>query len=213
MKITALKHIIEQPFVTATGIAALVHSTWSLGTLFSGAQPSADLSWQFVGWLAPALLIAFALDIGQIATSADIRQHGLNFGRGITFVVFAAATYYLQWLYMAHHMPLLDIAPGVSATAAETAISLRDAAIWLIPALLPLSTLLYTLSGGQEQPRAVEQQRVNQLEVTVEEQPIRVEQPRVEQLEPPLDVYEDGDTESIPLSLNGRIPRLELHED
>lgn len=149
-----LRHMIEQPFVTATGLAALVHSTWSLGTLFSGQQPDAAVNWQFVGWLLPALLIAFALDVGQIVTSAEIRQQGLNIGRGLTFFVFAAATYYLQWLYIAHHMPLLDIAPGVSAVAQATARSLRDAAIWLIPALLPLATLLYTLSGGQRQERS-----------------------------------------------------------
>ena len=32
------KHLTEQPFILATGLAALVHSTWSLGTLFTGAQ-------------------------------------------------------------------------------------------------------------------------------------------------------------------------------
>jgi len=32
----------------------------------------------------------------------------------------------------------------------EATVFLRDLALWLIPALLPLSTLLYTLSGGNE---------------------------------------------------------------
>jgi hypothetical protein len=142
-----LRHFTGQPFVIATGFAALVHSTWALGTLFSGVQPE---GWHLVGWLIPALLIAFALDVGQIATSNEIRKHGLTVGRGVTFFVFAVATYYLQWLYIAHHMPALDIAAGVSATAKATAISMRDAALWVIPALLPLSTLLYTFSGEHE---------------------------------------------------------------
>ena len=138
------RHAMGQPFVFATGLAALVHSTWALGTLFSGQQPE---GWHLLGWLIPALLIAFALDVGQIATSAEIREHGLTIGRGVTFFVFALATYYLQWLYIAHHMPALEIAAGVSATAKATAVYMRDAALWIIPGFLPLATVLYTFSG------------------------------------------------------------------
>lgn len=139
-----IRHLVENPFIAATGFAALIHSTWSLGTLFAGEQPE---GWHLVGWLVPALLIAFALDVGQIVTSHDIRHRGLTPARAITFVVFSAATYYLQWLYIVHHMPALALAGGVSEEAAAAARALRDAALWLIPALLPLSTLLYTLSS------------------------------------------------------------------
>lgn len=146
----AIRHALGQPFVTATGAAALVHSTWALGTLFAGNQPDPTTQLlNYLGWLVPALLIAFALDVGQIVTSAEIREHGLTWGRGLTFFVFAGATYYLQWLYIAHHIPALPIAAGVSDIARGTALSLRDAALWIVPALLPLSTLLYTLSGKQ----------------------------------------------------------------
>jgi hypothetical protein len=147
--VRVLKHLFQQPFIAATGAAALVHSTWALGTLFAGAQPEGI--WHLVGWLIPALLIAFALDVGQIATSAEIRQHGLTLARGVTFIVFAGATYYLQWLYIAHHMPAMAIAAGVSDIARPAAISMRDAALWVIPALLPLSTLLYTFSSGERE--------------------------------------------------------------
>lgn len=140
-----LKHFFQQPFITATGAAALIHSTWALGTLFAGEQPE---GWALLGWLAPALLISFALDVGQIATSAEIREHGLTRTRGVTFIVFSAATYYLQWLYIAHHMPSLALAAGVRETWAGFATVMRDSAVWIIPALLPLSTLLYTFSGG-----------------------------------------------------------------
>lgn len=143
-----LKHVVEQPFVFATGLAALVHSTWSLGTLFSGEQPEAALTVHFIGWIVPALLIAFALDIGQISTSQEIREDGLTVSRGLTFVVFAVATYYLQWLYMAHHMPALPLSEGVTGKVwTDFAINLRDAGIWLVPSLLPLSTILYTFSS------------------------------------------------------------------
>ena len=138
------KHITGQPFIFATGLAALVHSTWSLGTLFSGDEPTTWLAW--VGWLIPALLIAFALDVGQIVTSAEIRSGSRTKAKYLTFLVFAGATYYLQWLYMAHHMPEVSLAAGVRESWAGAATLLRDAAVWLIPALMPLSTALYTFS-------------------------------------------------------------------
>jgi hypothetical protein len=139
-----MKHIIKQPFVFATGIAALIHSTWSLGTFFAGEQP---VGWHLIGWLVPALLIAFALDIGQIVTSAEIRSNGLTVARGVTFMVFALATYYLQWLYIAHHMPSMPLSDGISPDMQAVAMRLRDMALWIIPALMPLSTLLYTFSS------------------------------------------------------------------
>ena len=151
------RHITTQPFIFATGLAALIHSTWSLGTLFSGYAPEfGTLNW--LAWIAPALLIAFALDVGQISTSGQIRQHGLTVTGGLTFGVFALATYYLQWLYIAHHMPQLELAPGISPSHRDAALWLRDMGMWFIPALLPLSTLLYTFSGKHShQPPQTEQ--------------------------------------------------------
>lgn len=145
-----MRHATEQPFILATGLAALIHSTWSLGTLFAGEAPTDVWSVAFAYWIVPAFLIAFAMDVGQISTSAQIREHGMTFSRGITFVVFALATYYLQWLYIAHHMPALALAEGVSEFHRPLTLFLRDMGMWIIPALLPLSTLLYTFSGDHK---------------------------------------------------------------
>lgn len=150
----AIKHIIENPFVAGAGVAALAHSTWSLGTLFSGLMPivSGDDPMSFamwVYWFVPAFLIAFAMDIGQIDTSRKIRHDGLTWQRGVTFFVFAIATYYLQFLYIAHHMPALQIETGVSDFHRWAVTELRNAGIWILPALLPLATLLYTLSDDK----------------------------------------------------------------
>jgi len=148
-------HITDKPFVLATGLAALIHSTWSLGTLFSGEQPPVEdiesiiQFVHFIGWLLPALLMAIALDVGQIVTSHEIRTSGLTWQRGLTFFVFGFATYYLQWLYIAMHMPALELADGVSVVYSGFAVIMRDSAMWLIPALLPLSTILYTFSDNK----------------------------------------------------------------
>lgn len=142
-----LRHMSENLFVTFTGIAALVHSTWSLGTMFSGIAP--DDNWlAYAGWVLPAFFVAFAMDIGQISTSAAIRHNGLTWQRALAFFVFSIATYYLQFLYIAHHMPALDIALGISAAHHPAVQTARDAAIWILPLLLPLSTMLYTISDG-----------------------------------------------------------------
>lgn len=143
----ALKHIYQQPFIFATGIAALMHSTWALGTLFSGIAPQPAFTWAYISWIVPAFLIAFALDVGQISTSGQIREKGMSWSRGFTFIIFAFATYYLQWLYMAVHMPLLDISAGVTGVHYDIAVMLRNVGIWLIPALLPISTVSYTFSS------------------------------------------------------------------
>jgi hypothetical protein len=166
-----LKHATAQPFIFATGLAALVHSTWSLAVLFSGEpplwEPTSLASWaRWVYWLVPALLIAFALDVGQIATSTEIRDGERTPTKYTTFMVFAVATYYLQWLYIAHHMPALELGAGVysDGLAGRLVLLTRNAAIWFIPALLPLSTTMYTLSGGSHThnaPVVTEQREVN----------------------------------------------------
>lgn len=170
-----LKHLFEQPFIAATGFAALIHSTWALGTFFAGVEPARwTVDWW--GWLLPALLIAFSLDVGQISTSMKIREHGLKWGNGAAFVAIALFTYFLQFLHLAHHMPDLPLAAGISESHRQAALWLRDFAIWLIPALLPLSTLLYTFSSDEkEQPKAEEHPET----IITIEQP---EKPKVEQL-------------------------------
>jgi hypothetical protein len=175
------KHAVEQPFIFATGLAALVHSTWSLGTLFSGSEP-AQFTLAWIAWLIPAFLIAFALDVGQIVTSSEIRVGSRSRRKYITFAVFALATYYLQWVYMVHHMPELQLSPGIRESWGDTVTLIRDMAIWIIPALLPLSTLLYTLSSDDMTIQHTPQIKHEQLQVEIE-QPEKV---KVEQLPKPL---------------------------
>lgn len=168
-----IRHIFEQPFIAATGAAALLHSTWSLATLFAGEQPESLL--HLAGWLIPALLIAFALDVGQISTSAQIRESGLTVARAVTFFVFAVATWYLQFLYIVHHMPALELSAGISDAHRQAALVLRDFAMWLIPALLPISTVLYTFSGDNSQQH---EQKTAESEQLQQQPTISIENPQ-----------------------------------
>jgi hypothetical protein len=167
-KQSLLTHLTDQPFIVATGVAAFAHSTWTLGTWFAGMQPvvTANLldggingawvaqSLHLAFWLTPAALIAFALDVGQIATSRDIQRGQRTWAKYATFAVFAVATYYLQWLYLAHHMPVVSMSAGIRPDMLEFVLMMRDLSIWFIPLLLPLSTLLYTFSHADAKQQA-----------------------------------------------------------
>lgn len=145
---SSLRHIASQPFVVATGFAALVHSTWSLATLFAGHEPE-QFTPTWLAWVAPALLIALSIDLGQVVTAAEIRNGQRNRIKLATFVTFAVATYGLQWFHLAHHSPLILLADGVRKDWQPFAQFLSDAMLWFVPALLPLSTLLYTFSSSE----------------------------------------------------------------
>lgn len=146
-----LRHLVRSPFVAATGAAAFVHSTWALAIIFGGEHPTIS-DWQsfaaWFAWAAPAMLIAFALDVGQINTSIQIAElHAIGrrpYAKYMAFGTFAAATYLLQWFHLIHHFPNMPYSPGINVTPFIEA--LRTAMIWIVPALLPISTILYTFS-------------------------------------------------------------------
>lgn len=143
-----IRQILAQPLVTATGAAAFIHSSWTLATLFGGIEPS-QFTWQWLAWLVPGALIAFAVDLGQIVTSAELRSGERSRAKYATFATFAAFTYLLQMIYMIEHVPALGVSAGVRAEWVGLVTLIRDSSIFFIPALLPLSTLLYTFSYGK----------------------------------------------------------------
>jgi len=144
-----LGRALEHSFVGATGAAAFLHSTWAIGTLFAGNIPQEPFTLAWWGWHVPAALLAFSVDVGQIMTSVRIKRGERSPWMFVTFFVLAMSTYFFQWVYIAHHMPALALGEGVRAEWIPLVTLIRDASIWIIPAFLPLATILYTLSGGQ----------------------------------------------------------------
>jgi len=143
-----IRLMLAQPLVTATGAAAFIHSSWTLATLFGGIEPI-QFTWQWLAWLVPGALIAFAVDLGQIVTSSELRSGERSRAKYATFATFAGFTYLLQMIYMIEHVPALAVSAGVRAEWIPLVTLIRDSAIFFIPALLPLSTLLYTFSYGK----------------------------------------------------------------
>lgn len=150
-----LDSVQHHGFIAATSVAMFVHSTWTFNTLFAGEQPHLDGSpmgvVNYMLWVLPGALIALAIDVGQIQTAINIkRAQGWRQKAplGFTFIVLAFAGYYLQWFHMVHHMPSLALGDGVAPTHMPLVISLVGWAVWLVPSLLPLSTILYTISNS-----------------------------------------------------------------
>lgn len=146
----AIQHILSQPFILATGVAALFHSTWSIATYFSGPEPASRFSLEWLSWAGVAFLIAFSMDVGQIVTSSELREGRRTRARYLTFGVFALGTYYAQFLYISSHMPIFPMAAGIRPEWAGFVQLVRDAACFILHALLPAATLLYTFSYDGE---------------------------------------------------------------
>lgn len=143
-----LKHAIANPFVAATAIAAFIHSSWSVSTLFGGMQPDPSQILAFLGWLVPGVLLAFSLDIGLLSTANKLARGESVRGLRITFFVLATMMYILQWVFIIHHVPALQLSDGVRDEWRSFVTLLRDMMVWIIPALLPVSVTLYTFSSS-----------------------------------------------------------------
>jgi len=143
-----LVRLAQHIFVITTGFAALLHSTWSLATLFNGVEPH-QLTADWFAWVVPAFLIAFSFDVGQIAISVELRNGERTRAKYVAFAVLAVSTYLMQWLYMVAHVPMINFGTGVAAQHTAVASTIRDFFIWIVPGMLPLSTVLYTFSYAQ----------------------------------------------------------------
>lgn len=143
---TFLTQLSQHLFIIAVALAAFIHSAWSLATMFRGVEPVPQFSLDWWAWWLPAAALAFSIDIGQITTSAQIQRGERTRAKYATFGVLAVATYYLQWLFIAHFMPTLDLSVGINETMRGFAVGFRDLAPWVLPVFFPASIWLYTLS-------------------------------------------------------------------
>ena len=169
----------REMFIIAIGAAAYLHSLWSFGTFLGGAQPDPLLGGvhilHYLGWLIPAMLLAFALDVGMIKTSQELRKGKATFAMYAAFGLLATITYTLQWLYSVHHMSAITIGAGVPVGMRDLATNVSNfLTVWLLPGALPITAIAYTFasSDATEQPRT----KVTAMRETTRES-VTVEQP------------------------------------
>lgn len=169
-----IRTLLAHVFIILTGLAALPHSVWSVSTIMQGVEP-ATFSVGWIGWAFSGFLIGLTIDVGQIAISIQIARGERNWQRFSAFGFLAALTFYLQWYYASAHVPITQLGAGMNAEAVPFAIGLRDLGVWLVPALLPITTLIYTF-GYPERKRTRATATITQTKTTV-----KIEQPEVSQ--------------------------------
>lgn len=144
-----LKHFREQPFVVFVALAALPHSTWAIATYMSGVAPQLT-SWgdllAFLWWVIPALFLAIAMDVGFVVTAGEIRAGNQSKWLVNTFYSLAFASYILQFLFVIHHAPAVPVGSGASPIVSAIGSVIQQVCIFILPALLPGATVLYTLA-------------------------------------------------------------------
>jgi len=144
-----LKHFREQPFVVFVALAALPHSTWAIATYMSGVAPQLN-SWgdlpAFLWWVVPALFLAIAMDVGFVVTAGEIRAGNQSKWLVNTFYSLAFASYILQFLFVIHHAPAVPVGAGASPIVSGIGSVIQQICIFILPALLPGATVLYTLA-------------------------------------------------------------------
>lgn len=155
----AFDAIRHQPFIAASGFAALLHSTWAISTLFHGAEPQ-PFSLDWFAWVVAGFAFAFAVDVGQISMSSELRTGERTPAKYAAFAFLAVLSYYFQWVYLIAHAPLIELGAGVAPVYVAAVQTVRDFAIWLVPGLLPISTVLYTFSYGKVRRPIAGSQRV-----------------------------------------------------
>lgn len=173
------RHFKEQPFIVLVAFAALPHTVWTIGTYTAGIQPEAFGDWsnlvRAVAWLLPPLAFGIAFDIGQVVTAGEIRNGNRSQWLVRTFYALSVFSYISQLLYAMHHYPKLDIGNGAAPLVTSIGSFISQCAVFVLPALLPAATVLYTMAYHQApqeiNSRAIQIQDVPTYEETLIDRP------------------------------------------
>lgn len=153
------KHFKSQPFIVLVALAALPHTVWTIGTYTAGLQPDAFGDWsnliRAVAWLFPPLMFGIAFDIGQVVTAGEIRNGNRSQWLVRTFYALAVFSYISQLLYAMHHYPKMGIGEGAAPIVTTVGSIISQIAVFVLPALLPVAQVLYTMAYHQPAPELI----------------------------------------------------------
>lgn len=130
----------------AVALATFNHTTWAGAFLFEGAAPTGSL--EVALWYFKGALLATAIDVGMYTTSKSlVEARGFSiFMLVLAFTIAAAGSFYTQLVYILSHTPQYTISEGVSSFWSLKLSPLTDARVILLPAMLPLLAIVYTLA-------------------------------------------------------------------
>jgi hypothetical protein len=146
-------------FLACVSVAAVVHSSWSLNTYFTGPEPqvagSIEAIMAWVVWVVPGFLIAFAIDVGLLTLARQIRDGHGHWWKLAAFFVLCALMGYSQFLYIMAHLPSIPVGAGVRTDWLVSLTEVRDLVVVIYPFALPVTLILYAFSDikAEAKPR------------------------------------------------------------
>lgn len=129
----------------AISIATFTHTSWGASMSFEGLPPTGDDWLVHAQWAVAGYLIAIAIDVGMFMSARFVAKTR-SWSMAIAFLVAAVSSFYMQVLYIYHHSPAITNGAGVSPYWKESLVGLIDARVILLPLLLPVLAVVYTLS-------------------------------------------------------------------
>jgi len=132
----------------AISIATFQHTMWSSAITFEGLPPD-DLAGR-VFWYFNGALIAVAIDIGMFVAAKAIAKTRSPI-MIIAFLLAATASMYTQLMFAITHAGIMTFSAGVTAVWQSRLNSLIDARIVIMPTMLPLFAVMYTIAGIRQE--------------------------------------------------------------
>lgn len=138
----------------AIAAATFQHTTWSAAMTFEGPRPIGGSVFQEVSWYINGVLLAIAIDIGMLVAARELARRATFITRFVlttAFLTAALASFYTQVLYSAYHTNGWVWGQGVTGAWVDHLQPFVDARVVIIPAMLPVFAIVYTLAQIAQQ--------------------------------------------------------------
>lgn len=141
-------------FVVIVGLAAWLHSSWAFATVIGGSTPvtvigSVSDLFHWLYWYGPGAAAAAAVDVGMINLAAQFKRGQGTRARLTTFAALSVISYVGQVLFSVSHSGAYTPSVGLSEFSASIAAVVWQLFIWLLPATLPVTLILWAWSDVQ----------------------------------------------------------------
>lgn len=148
--------VSDHGFVILLSVAAIVHSAWSINSVFSGHEPTPMYSSDWWGWYLPGFLMALTIDVGLIQFIFKLQRGARDRALIVGYLLLCALMAFGQFIYVASHMADIVPSAGVASYDLTLTNALIKAALYVYPLALPVVSAIYAFSvRGQSTPPAI----------------------------------------------------------
>ena len=136
----------DHGFVILLSVAAIVHSAWSINSVFNGAEPTPMYSEHWWGWYIPGLLMAITIDVGLVQFVFKLQAGERSAALIIAYLVLCGLMAFGQFIYVASHMADIQPSAGVAIYDLQLTNMLIKLALYVYPLALPVVSAIYAFS-------------------------------------------------------------------